>query len=92
MPSDEQEEAERRACEEALRARVGELIRKTAEKKGLSLRELAQRTKISRGHLWNVLQGKAAASTDLLARLARALDVDPEALVKRPRAPGKPSA
>ena len=75
--------------EEELRARIGERIREAAAKKGLSLREVAQRAEVSRGHLWNVLGGKAAASTDLLARLAKALDVDPEVLVKRPRKPRK---
>jgi transcriptional regulator with XRE-family HTH domain len=73
------------ALSEDLRRRVADRIRAIAERKGVSLRVLAQRADVSRGHLGNVLAGSAAASTDLLARLAHALEVDPEALVKRPR-------
>ena len=54
--------------EEELRARIGERIREAAAKKGLSLREVAQRAEVSRGHLWNVLGGKAAASTGVPRR------------------------
>lgn len=77
--------------EEQLRARVAERIRATADRKGISLRELAARANVSRGHLWAVLGGSSAASTDLLARLAKALEVDPDVLVRRPRKPRPPA-
>ncbi|MEX1362562.1 MAG: helix-turn-helix transcriptional regulator, partial [Nannocystaceae bacterium] len=73
-----------------LRARVGERIREQAAKRGIALRQVAEQAGVSRGHLWNVLGGKSAASTDLLARIAKVLDVDPDVLVRRTRAPRSP--
>ncbi|MEX1364530.1 MAG: helix-turn-helix transcriptional regulator [Nannocystaceae bacterium] len=70
-----------------LRERIAERIRELAAKRGISQRELADRAGVSRGHLWNVLAAKSAATVDVLAKLAEALDVDPDALVRRPRKP-----
>lgn len=74
-----------------LRERIADRIRETAAKRGISQRELADRAGVSRGHLWNVLAAKSSASVDVLAKIAEALDVDPDVLVRRPRKPQSPA-
>ncbi|MGK7728912.1 MAG: helix-turn-helix domain-containing protein [Cognatishimia activa] len=45
---------------------------------GLSQEELAHRADVSRGHMCKVENARFAASLDLLERIAKALNVDPE--------------
>lgn len=73
---------------EELRARVAARIREIAGKKGIPLTRLADQAEVSRAHLWGVLNGKNAASTDFLAKLAKPLGIDPDELVRRPRKGG----
>lgn len=73
-----------------LRARVAQRIREVAKRKKITLTRLADEAGMSRSHLWIVLRGESAASLDVLAKLAAALDVDPSALVRPYR--GKPPA
>lgn len=42
---------------------------------------------VSRATVWAVLAGRRAATTDVLAKLAAALGVDPGDLVRAPRTP-----
>lgn len=77
---------------EELRARVAARIREVAKRKGIPLTHLADRADVSRAHLWTVLNGESAASLDFLAKVAKALGVDPDELVRRYRAPSRPPA
>ena len=49
--------------------------------RGITTPELASIAKIGRPHLYDVLEGRAGASVDYIAKLATALDVDPSALL-----------
>ena len=46
---------------------------------------VADASKVSRATVWAVLGGRRAATTDVLAKLAAALGVDPGDLVRAPR-------
>ncbi|MEO3479251.1 helix-turn-helix transcriptional regulator [Phaeobacter sp. CAU 1743] len=48
--------------------------------RGLSQEALAHQANVSRGHMGRLENSKFAASLDLLERIARALNVDPEEL------------
>ena len=63
-----------------LRDRVALNIQDLRRARGLSQEELAHRAEVSRGHMGKVENAKFAASLDLLERIARTLDVDPEVL------------
>lgn len=63
-----------------LRDRVGQNIQDLRRARDLSQEELALRAHVSRGHMGKVENAKFAASLDLLERIAKALDVDPEKL------------
>ena len=73
---------------EQLRARIGARIRELAERRGLRLSHLADQAEVSRTHLWEVLAGRRAPTSDVLARLAAVLRVDPIELLRAPRKPG----
>ena len=66
-----------------LRDRVALNIQELRRARGLSQEELAHRADVSRGHMGKVENAKFAASLDLLERIARALNVDPEVLFAR---------
>ena len=72
---------------EELRARVAARIREVAKRKGIPLTRLADEADVSRAHLWTILNGEPAASLDFLAKIAKALGVDPDELVRRYRSP-----
>jgi transcriptional regulator with XRE-family HTH domain len=74
---------------EEIRARVGGRIRELAARRKVTLNDLADRAKVSRSHLYAMLGGERAATTDVLTKLATALDVDPHELLKPPRAQTK---
>ncbi|MEM5469542.1 MAG: helix-turn-helix transcriptional regulator [Sulfitobacter sp.] len=63
-----------------LRDRVALNIQDLRRARDLSQEELALRAEVSRGHMGKVENAKFAASLDLLERIAKALNVDPEKL------------
>lgn len=80
---------------DALRAVVAENIRAaTRRKKGMTINSLADFATVSRAQLFNVLAGTSSPTTDWLAKVATALEVEPWQLLtprffkKRPPAGG----
>lgn len=67
---------------EALRAAVAANIRRLAEARGLTVPMLADLAGISRGAFYRVLNAEASATTDTLAKVAGALDVEPWTLLR----------
>ena len=65
-----------------LRRRVARNIRALAEKRGLSLQQLADLAAINLSHFSRALNGKQAFTLDRLAKVAEALDVDPATLLR----------
>jgi len=70
-----------------LRARVAQRIREAAKRKGVALTRMADEAGVSRAHLWTILNGESAASLDFIAKIAMALNADPDELVRRYRKP-----
>jgi len=66
-----------------LRDRVALNIQDLRRARGLSQEALAHQANVSRGHMGRLENSKFAASLDLLERIARALNVDPEELFAR---------
>ncbi len=60
-----------------LRGVLARNIRQQAKKRGLALNSLADFAGVSRSHLYAALKSKKAISTDVLAKLAKALEVPP---------------
>jgi len=75
---------------EELRARVAERIRGVVKRRQMTLTQLAKDAGVSPAHLWAVLGGEKSPTTDVLCKLARVLEVDPDELVRRPRKPRTP--
>jgi len=69
-----------------LRARIAQRIREHAKRRGVPLSRLADDAGISRATIWAVLAGRVAATSDTLAKIAAVLGIDPDSLVRRPRA------
>ena len=70
---------------EELRARIATRIREVAKRRKITLSQLSTDSGVSTAHLWAVLGGESAATSDVLAKLARVLRVDPDELVRRRR-------
>lgn len=68
-----------------VRARIAARIREIAERRQLPLTKLADQAEVSRTHLWAVLGGRRAPTSDVLTRLANVLRVDPIELLRKPR-------
>ena len=66
-----------RPSPDELRARIASRIREQTARKKMSLNELSKAAGISCGHVWNLNSGSRAPTTDVLAKLGAALDVDP---------------
>jgi transcriptional regulator with XRE-family HTH domain len=66
-----------------LRDRVALNIQDLRRARSLSQEQLALMAEVSRGHMGKVENAKFAASLDLLERIAKALNVDPEQLFTR---------
>ncbi len=70
---------------------IAENIRGAARQKGMTINALADFATVSRAQMFNVLAGTSSATTDWLAKVATALDVEPWQLLsprffkKRPR-------
>lgn len=73
-----------------LRARIATRIRELAKRRKITLSQLAADSGVSPAHLWAVLGGEHSPSADVLCKLARVLQVDPDELVRRPRKPAAP--
>lgn len=65
-----------------LRARIGARIRELAKRQSMPITRLADAANVSRAHVFGVIAGRRAPTSDVLAKLATALGVDPSALVK----------
>ncbi|MDD9934144.1 MAG: helix-turn-helix transcriptional regulator [Myxococcales bacterium] len=65
---------------------VGDNLRRLADAKGQQLHTLADFADVSRSQMYDVANGTKAATTDWLARVAAALEVEPCELLK-PRSP-----
>ena len=68
-----------------LRERVGSNIQAIRRSKGISQEQLALMAEVDRRYLGKVENAENSVSLDVLEKIARALDVDPSALVA-PRA------
>jgi transcriptional regulator with XRE-family HTH domain len=68
-----------------VRVRVGLNVQRLRRDKGLSQEELASRAEVHQTYLSGVERGVRNASILVLARIAKALGVDIEELVKRRR-------
>ena len=64
-----------------LRDRVALNIQDLRRARGLSQEELALRAGVNRGYMGKLENAKYAASLDMLEKIAKALSVDPSALV-----------
>ncbi|CAN5826575.1 hypothetical protein BH11MYX4_BH11MYX4_22530 [soil metagenome] len=62
---------------DALRAVVAENIRAAARRKKVTINALADFATVSRAQMFNVLGGTSSATTDWLAKVAMALEVEP---------------
>lgn len=69
------------------RARIAAKIREATKRRGMTLSKLAEEAGVSPAHLWAVLGGEKAPTSDTLVKLARVLRIDPGELTRRPRAP-----
>lgn len=72
-----------RVTSEQLRLRLAVRIRELARRKGMGLGQLADAAGISRRSMWDYLSGKTSPTLESLAKLAQALEVDPQALIRR---------
>ncbi|MGD0521159.1 MAG: helix-turn-helix transcriptional regulator [Terracidiphilus sp.] len=63
--------------------RVGRRIRELRKEKGWSQQLLADHAELERAHLSRLEEGRREAGLRVLERIARALDVDVEDLVRR---------
>ena len=70
-----------------IRATLAANLRSARKARGFSQEELAHRVGIDRTYVSSLERCLYAASIDLVARLATALDVDPEALLRPPQPP-----
>ena len=72
---------------EELRDRLAKRIREVAKRRGITLTDLADRAGVSQAAFWEAMSGRSGPSIDFVAKVAAALDVDPDELVKRYRKP-----
>lgn len=76
---------------EQVRARLASRLRELCERKGVSVADLARRADTARSFIHAVLNGTKSPTLDWLARIAEALGVDVQDLVKKPRKPRNPA-
>lgn len=60
---------------QSLRSVLARRLREVADERGAALTHVADRAGIGRSHLWRLLNGEAAATLDVVDKLAAALDV-----------------
>jgi transcriptional regulator with XRE-family HTH domain len=68
-----------------LRNMLARRLREVAAEKDMALTHVADRAGIGRSHLWRLLNGEAAATLDVVDKIAAAFDVAAVDLL-RPRA------
>jgi len=71
---------------EELRTRVANRIRKLVWDRRLTLAQLAEEAGVSRGMVQAIVAGRKSPTLDTVAKLAKALRVDPIELLRAPRA------
>lgn len=71
---------ERRRLQEEARAHLAKTVEGLARQQGLSLDDLAARSKVDGETIHRVLQGEVEADLDLIYRLAGALEIEPRRL------------
>jgi transcriptional regulator with XRE-family HTH domain len=77
----------------SLRSVLARRLRAVAAEQGVALTHLADRAGIGRSHLWRLLNGEAAATLDVVDKIAGALDVPSlELLDDAPRRSGRSRA
>ncbi len=59
----------------SLRSVLARRLRDVAAERGIALTHVADRAGIGRSHLWRLLNGEAAATLDVVDKIAAALDV-----------------
>ena len=67
-----------------LRQRIGRNIRRLADKQGISLNRLSLRAGVTRSAFFRAINAEGAMTTDSLAKVAHALEVDAAALLAAP--------
>jgi transcriptional regulator with XRE-family HTH domain len=61
----------------SLRSVLERRLRTVAAERGIALTHVADRAGVGRSHLWRLLNGEAAATLDVVDKIAAALDVPP---------------
>lgn len=56
------------------RLRIGARIKELRERKGITQRQLAEKTGYSQSNIWRIENGKYSVGLDILADIANALD------------------
>jgi transcriptional regulator with XRE-family HTH domain len=75
----------------SLRSMFARRLREVAAERGIALTHVADRAGIGRSHMWRLLNGEAAATLDVVEKLASALDVAAtELLAEAPKRPARP--
>ncbi len=69
-------------------AALGKQLRAERLRRGLTLKEIEARAQVSRAYVSEVERGAASPSLGCMTRIARALDLDPAALLARRTEPG----
>lgn len=69
---------------------IGGNMRAIRLKRGLSVEELALKTRTSPTVLWRIEEGRANPAIDVVFRIARTLDVTPADLFREPRKKRRP--
>ena len=68
--------------EKRLRSTVSENIRWILDAWDLTVDEFSNRAKVSKSHVFNILNGTSSASVDLIARIATAFELEPSELLE----------
>ena len=71
------------AEERALRGVIADNLRRLIAASGKTVGAVADFAELSRSHLDYVMKGEKAPTSDTIARLARALDIEPWQLLQR---------
>jgi transcriptional regulator with XRE-family HTH domain len=69
---------------EELRSIIAANLRRAAAQRGLSLNQLCDLAGVTRSAFYRAVTGKGAMSTDSIAKLAEALEVEPAELLTAP--------
>jgi transcriptional regulator with XRE-family HTH domain len=67
---------------DTVHARLVSRIKAIAEQRGITLSHLPDRADMARSYFWKLMNGSTSPTLGMMAKLARALDVDVSDLVK----------